>query len=242
MRPLWSRLTFALLLVSACASRGDEPLRLASGRSYIVANGIALLREAYARLGLKLQEVDVPAERALRMSNDGSLDGEALRVEGLEQIYPNLIRVPVAVLATSVEAIAVDPSIRVSKWEDLRSLSLCIPHGIKAIELRTAGMRTYAVNSSQQIIKMLQIKRCQVGVIASPTWVDYESLDWTGIRFAGRLEAVPLYHYLHKRHAKLVPRIANALEQMRKQGAIARMQRATDDEAAAARARVLRRQ
>ncbi|MBV8502922.1 MAG: hypothetical protein JO006_14550 [Paucibacter sp.] len=231
----------ALLLSTACAAHGGESIRMATGRSYVVANGVSLLRQAYDRLGMQVEEVDVPVERGLRMSNEGSLDGEVARVEGLEQHYPNLIRVPVAVLATSVEAISVDPSIRISGWEDLRRYSLCIPHGIKAIELPTAGMKTYAVNTAQNIIKMLQAKHCQVGVIAGPTWVDFESLDWTGIRSAGRLGAVPLYHYLNKRHADLVPRVAAVLEQMRADGIIGKVQKAADDEAAAARIRALRR-
>jgi polar amino acid transport system substrate-binding protein len=239
MHAFWSRLTVTLLLSAACAAHGLEPIRIATAHSYIVVNGISLLRQAYGRLGMEIEEVDIPSERGLRMSNEGLLDGEVARVEGLEQTYPNLIRVPVAVLATSVEAIAIDPSIRVSKWEDLRRYSLCIPHGIKAIELPTAGMNAYTVNSGQQIIKMLKVKHCQVGVIASATWADYEDLDWSGIRPVGRLGSFPLYHYLHKRHADLVPRLSAVLKQMRAEGVIAKIQKTTDDEAVAARSRVL---
>jgi len=241
MHPFRTGLLIALGLLSTCDTHADDALRIAGGSSYVVANGIALLRQAYRRLGLRIEAVEVPAERGLRMSNEGSLDGEALRVEGLEQQYPNLIRIPVAVLATSVEAIAIDPSVRVSSWDDLRTYSLCIPHGIKAIELPTAGMKTYAVNSVQQIIKMLQANHCQIGVIASATWADYEALDWAGIRSAGRLGDFALYHYLNKRHAALVPRVTVVLEHMRAEGIIPKAQRATDEVADAARTRALRR-
>jgi len=56
-----------------------------------------VLREAYRRLGYKLEIRALPAERALLMSNEGDLDGESQRISGLSTSYPNLIQVLPAV-------------------------------------------------------------------------------------------------------------------------------------------------
>jgi len=50
--------------------------------------------EAFRRIGITLQTSLLPAERGLKNSNNGSIDGEMSRVKGLDKVYPNLVRVP----------------------------------------------------------------------------------------------------------------------------------------------------
>ena len=80
----------------------------------------AITREALQRLGFGLRLVNQPSERSLQSANLGQVDGEGLRVEGLDKQYPNLIRVPEPYLRIAFVAFARDSSIRLDQgWTSL---------------------------------------------------------------------------------------------------------------------------
>jgi len=53
-----------------------------------------IAREAFRRCGYTLKLQTLPAERALHHADKGITDGELARIKGMEDIYPNLVRVP----------------------------------------------------------------------------------------------------------------------------------------------------
>ena len=60
-----------------------------------------ILEEAYKRIGIKAIIKLVPGERALQMSGEGVVDGEAARFPGVMKNYPNLLKIPVPILRTT---------------------------------------------------------------------------------------------------------------------------------------------
>ncbi|MCP4688479.1 MAG: hypothetical protein GY859_10530, partial [Desulfobacterales bacterium] len=56
-----------------------------------------VLREAYQRIGIRAETKWLPGARALRMANDGEVDGAQLRVAGIRKKFTNLLMVPVPV-------------------------------------------------------------------------------------------------------------------------------------------------
>ena len=55
-----------------------------------------IVRRAYQELGIQIKYKTYPAERALKLSNNGTADGELVRIKGIESKYPNLIRIPIS--------------------------------------------------------------------------------------------------------------------------------------------------
>ncbi len=58
--------------------------------------GRQTLTEAYNKIGIKVSFVDFPGERALIMSNLGKVDGETMRIVGIDRKYSNLLMVPIS--------------------------------------------------------------------------------------------------------------------------------------------------
>ena len=53
-----------------------------------------IVREAYRRIGVEVEIQKYPAERALRLADQGVADGEVQRIDGIDKRYTNLIKVP----------------------------------------------------------------------------------------------------------------------------------------------------
>ena len=71
--------------------------------------GMALLREAYARLGVDMQVVVLPSRRALYLADRGELDGDLFRIATVAENYPNLRRVDYPLLEAGLYAVVLDP-------------------------------------------------------------------------------------------------------------------------------------
>lgn len=181
-----------------------------------------VLAEAYARLGIEISTQIFPAERSLTMSNSGKVDGEVNRIFGIEQNYSNLVRIPVAI--NWIEGIAYTNSenISITGWESLRPYSIGIRIGTKFAEIGTKGMNVKAITSTDQMFMMLEKFRVDVvistridGMLTSHKFKlkNISPLDPPLARFK-------LFHYLHTKHQKMVPRITKILKEMESKGRI----------------------
>jgi hypothetical protein len=96
--------------------------------------GENILEEAYGRIGIKVKFVYYPSERALIQSNSGYLDGEMYRIDGLDETYENLIKVPTSYLSAVHLVYAIDPHIEVNGYKSLKSKSIAFRRGLKVVE------------------------------------------------------------------------------------------------------------
>lgn len=61
-----------------------------------------LVEQAYSNLGYQVQWQLLPGARSLKLSNAGEIDGEFVRSEAVAQRYPNLVKVPVPLIASPI--------------------------------------------------------------------------------------------------------------------------------------------
>lgn len=192
-----------------------------------------ILIEAYAELGYTIKTERVPAQRALVMANQGDVDGEAARVPVVEARNPNLIRVPTPLYVNRVAVFTRNTSIDTSQgWDALKGHKLGVAIGYKYIEGMTRRMDRIRATDYTQLFFMLAENRLDA-VVAEY----FEALPNTK---SHRLEGVvvlqpflarkEMYHYLHKKHAHLVPRIDAVLCRMRADGRMEAIIRAMEAE------------
>ncbi len=194
-----------------------------------------VVHEAYRRLGIDLRAELLPRERALMSADGGETDGDLVRAAGVDAQYINLVRVPEPVITFDVIAFTAGLKFAVDGWDSLRPYSLCIMRGMKLAEQGTEGMSRLIANTADQAILMLGAGRCQVAVLGNEVWPDIERLQAGPLRALDPpITSVPLYHYVHRRHAELVPRLAGALHAMRNAGAFAALLAGGEDDAVAA--------
>jgi polar amino acid transport system substrate-binding protein len=215
------------LVAPALALAAEPALALATGtREPLVSSperpGFVeeVAREAFRRAGLGLRVVPLPIERALVNANAGIEDGDLYRAAGFEKDYPNLVQVPQPLVDQDFVAFSLRPDIEVRGWSDLTRYRVAHITGQKIIERQLQGASNVTtVRDSELLLGLLANGR--VDVIVNNRWVGL----WVARR-AGQtvylleppLLRVPMYMYLHRKHEALVPRVADAIAEVRRDG------------------------
>jgi len=188
-----------------------------------------IVAEAFHRLGIPVQLVRLTAERALQNADAGIDDGIYVRIAGMERMYPNLVMVPEPVSEFLFTAFAKDPAVQVKSWDDLKPYNVALINGWKIVEANTRGARSVTgVKNEDALFGLLERNRADVVVLDLYSGQEViRRLGLSGVRaLSPPLERRKMYIYLHKRHAELVPRLAEALRQMRRDGTTLRLTRA----------------
>ncbi|WP_229506609.1 ABC transporter substrate-binding protein [Massilia sp. BJB1822] len=186
-----------------------------------------VLREAYRRMGMNLDVVRLPAERALVSANDGMMDGELYRKIGIERDYPNLMIVPVPLLTYEIVIFTLGTSFVVNGWESLRPFTIGFIRGIKIVEQNTQGMHIEPVATMMQALQKMTMGRTDVVVGNRVSGLAMaKTLKLADIRvLQPPLATFPVFHYLHKKHEALIPKLSAVLQQMQKDKVIERIQK-----------------
>ncbi|MDV7341829.1 transporter substrate-binding domain-containing protein [Terasakiella sp. A23] len=187
-----------------------------------------VLRKAYEKIGYQLHILSLPAKRSLHHANEGQSDGELFRIDGMEKTFTNLIKVPVAVNQLDAMVMTQKDDFSVKGWDSLNPYLIAIRRGVKFSEIGTKGMSRVYFNSNMGLGRILiQDNNVDIAVIARANGLQTiqhlrevnasQKLHLTEPPIA----TYPLYHYLHKKHADLVPRLAAVLEEMQANGEMA---------------------
>lgn len=188
---------------------------------HLSVRGFEVVREAYRRIGLEAAADIRPNERAIISADTGDTDGDTMRMPGLESRYPNLVRVPEPVLTFDSVAFTAGMTFPVRGWESLRPYTSCVVRGFKLGEKGTEGMNRELVSTNEAALRMVKAGHCQVAVLGDAVWQLIDQLKLGPVRALDPPVAVnPLYHYVNARHTHLVPRLAEALASMRRDGTI----------------------
>ncbi len=206
--------------IAAVSEASNKLVFSGGGGRYAPALGESVLRQAYANLGYSFELVSYPMLRALKSSNDGVVDGELMRIAGIEKEYPNLIMVPEPLVIVQGVAFTKRKDIKVRGFESLRPYRVAYQRGIKFAEYGTEGMDRVALTSHERAFALLDAGR--VDVVVSSLIEGLRVLaehDYEGVfALEPSLTEQKLYHYLHKRHVELVPSITNSIRRLRAAG------------------------
>ena len=162
--------------------------------------GKTILQEAYNRVGVPIEFVNYPGERALILSNDGVTDGELFRIDNMNEKYPNLVKVPVSYIPD--EAVVFSKlNFAVDGWKSLKSYKIGVRRGNKFVEYNTEDMQRYFAKGEKQKFEMLALDRVEIVVTNR-----LEGLGMINkLGYAKTIKPLkppivtnPLFHYLHK--------------------------------------------
>lgn len=223
-----------LLLMSPCA-RAGQPLTLVLNDTNeppfttALKDGFldTIATEAFRRAGARLQLVKLPAERGLINANAGIEDGDLTRIAGLEKLYPNLVRVPEKLIDWEFVAYSKHRNIAAT-WSAIRKQIVGHITGWKIYEQHLQGaQQVVSTYDARQMFSLLARDRIDVALYAR----------WMGQAYIRQLKLKDIYQlkpglakkemfiYLHKRHAAIVPRLANALHSLKEEGVYQRLKR-----------------
>ncbi|WP_194271271.1 ABC transporter substrate-binding protein [Zoogloea sp. 1C4] len=166
--------------------------------------------------------MSLPSERSLVAANLGEVDGEGLRVAGLSAQYPNLVQVPERFVRISFVAFAKDATIPLDNgWDSLKPYRVAFINGWKMFEANASGARVvHKVDKPDQMFRMLDDGRVDLVLYTRADGTQLaRSLGLTSIApLSPPLRDVDMYLYLHKKHQALVPRLGQALRDLKADG------------------------
>ncbi|WP_341938546.1 substrate-binding periplasmic protein [Marinimicrobium sp. C2-29] len=188
----------------------------------VPATGVAvrILARAYGRIGRQFSTLKVPSNRALMMANSGTVDGDLFRIGDIEDDYPNLIKVPTPLLLGTLHAVTLNPDLGQWNKEQLGSMRIGVRRGVLVAEMAAEGMNVILVDRYEQILRLLESGRIEVGLISdiegsSPI----HSQSWSHVRILEEpVRYFTLHHYLNHKHSDLVQPLSRALQQLHNSG------------------------
>ncbi|BES73242.1 transporter substrate-binding domain-containing protein [Marinobacter nanhaiticus D15-8W] len=222
--PCLIRILFILTaLASASAWAYDRPnrLRLAA----IPANplnqvGAPLMEDIYRQLGITIDVLETPPPREVALYQEGMIDGTLGRVDGFSLQAPQAIRIPVPL--THIKLVAF------STLEKLPRLAKGLDPPLQIGQLRgidfgleTSGqVETTLVNTTEQLMAMLARRRIDVAIASELGGAFYvQSNNYDDVRIVAQpLKMIPVYHYLHSKHAPLVPKVTGIMQRLHDRG------------------------
>ena len=232
------RLLLVLVALLWCQSGTAAPpqtivLATADGAPLAMADGSGfhdqVLRQAFSHLGIHMEKVQLPAERALQNADQGIEEGVYVRVAGLEETYPNLVMVPEEVAEYEFVVFSKKADLHLQGWEDLQGHEVGIITGWKILENNIRNAKgLLKVKNPELLFRALVDDKVEVIV--------YNRLDGYGVIKELGLSGIyaiepplavrPMYLYLHRAHAGLTVQLAEALRAIKADGTYAAIKKA----------------
>jgi len=185
-----------------------------------------VMREAYRRMGFALEVQAMPGERSLISANAGETDGELYRKAGIDKLFPNLVRVPTALLTYEIVVFTKTAAFEVKDWSSLRPYKIGFVKGIKIIEENTAGMQTEPVTTMHQAFTKLDLGRTDI-VLANRLsgLMTVRAHQFPGVKLLlPPLASFPVFHYLNRHRKDQLAQLSLILKNMEQERAIQRIQ------------------
>jgi len=223
----------AMCQESAPALKDDDTIVMATFRTendYLGKWYKVVYAEISKRLGMKIELRTYPPKRTSIEADAGNVDGEVARPYRYADGHPNLVRVEESIVNVIFSAFAVKDSIpQLNGWGSLKGTNYRVEYrlGIKTTEDNLPKVVS-SENLSAVTEQALGLKKLISGRI--DLFADEESgiltllqtpeFKKSKIRSAGVMDSLPVYPYLHKKHAALAPKMAEILKAMSAEGLI----------------------
>jgi len=216
-------LVFVMSCLASVLSADEDKSLVFSNSNADVGGAIvrAIVPESASRFGYTVQFVHNPAERSLRLAEDGAVDGEGMRVRGLSSMYPNLIESNEPIFTTEFVTFQKVGKPQISSWDDLSGLDVGFIRGWKIVEQHEQSFGdAVPLTQPPQIFAMLAEGRLDVGIFTRTGGEFLLGLSEDAHIVASEtpLAVQELVMYFHASHAELVPVFDASLREMKEDG------------------------
>jgi polar amino acid transport system substrate-binding protein len=211
-----------IILLSPTDSFAKNILYLGQPVDPIAEISARVLVDAYERINFEIDFKKLPAERSLVNSNNGLLDGEVNRVMGIDKKYSNLIRIPIPINSFEGVVFTKKHHFTVRGWDCLKPYTIAIRVGAKFAENGTRGMKVSKFSTYEKVFMLVAKDRYDICISSRITgFYQIKKQDLLGLKpLEPPIAEFKLYHYLHKKHKDLVPKISDSLLKMQQEGTI----------------------
>lgn len=184
--------------------------------------GRIVITEVYKKLGIEITTEPRPANRAQTEVEMGFKDGEIMRIFDYGNENKEVIRVPTPYHSEETTAfVKRNSNFSINSKDDLKDLKVVKVTGVKHTNNITTDMpNVYSINNTEFMMKYLKAGRADVALtgkingLAAIERFDYDDI----VVIKKPLATFNAYHYIHKKHKELVPRVDNMIREMKQSG------------------------
>lgn len=179
-----------------------------------------LAKEAFSRIGKQVIITPLPSERSLINANSGITGGDLVRIDGISQLYPNLLKVPEKICDFDFVAFSKSADLKLSGWDSLKPFSVGIITGWKILEENVHAKVVTKVENAEQLFHLLMRNRADLIIFSRyEGYGVIKDKKLHGVHVVEPpIESREMFLYLNKTHLKLVPQLAEALRKMKEDG------------------------
>lgn len=213
------------------AAAGSEPASIEISMLDNVGLGVvalAVLRQAYARLGVTVNTRILPLRRGVQMADAGEIDGDLMHSAVPLMDWPRLIRIRVPIVRAVFAAYrrgAADCPARLER-DKLAGLRLAYMRGTRAVETQLPAELLLACNNNLDALRHVQrgiTDYAVLGQIETDALIVRHGMHDKICKLAEPVVTAELFHSLNQRHAELAARMERVLGEMQSSGELARL-------------------
>ncbi|TPH12066.1 hypothetical protein [Litorilituus lipolyticus] len=217
LKGIW--LTICFISCSFCVLANDEVFKISAPLIAQIAPELERkIIQSYKDIDIAAEIIHLPTQRSLESAIKSDwVDAELARVAEVSDLLKDYIKVPIPVFEFTLNSFSFQKSINASSWLSLKPYKVVTLRGFVSINrrLKEHGIEHFVTDSYEQAVAMLKAKRVDV-LITSKTLLSKKLLNAMNASkefHSNEIEAVNLYHYIHKRHKTILPRITHAIKQ-----------------------------
>jgi len=219
------------IILSIASAQAATQLTLNSGTAepFITKEGGGfygeIVKELFSRLEIDAKVIRLPSSRSVINANQGIDAGVIARTKGFEKKYKNLIRVPGSIVSFKFVAYSLDKKIDVTDWDSFKPYSVGMIRGWRIYEKNVVNAKKITmVTGPEQLFKLLMNGRSDLILF------EYYRGSWWNKHLNAKAHLIgspiaekEMFLYMNKKHAALIPQLAKALEDMKKDGTYQRI-------------------
>lgn len=212
-----------LLVTSSLLSKDKVLVTTGPSDNPAVLITTPIITEAYRRLDIEIEILNISWARAILTANKGESDAELFRTEIVTELYKNIVIVKEPILFLDMVAFIKSKNIAIEKWDDLSPYRIAFLRGVKLVEKNTVNCSVFQVNELEKAFEMLDKGR--VDIVIDEFFNGFRTVKEMGltdiITLDTPLERTPVYHFVHTKNRSLVPLLEQNLREMKSDGTTA---------------------
>ncbi len=176
----------------------------------------------YSELGYTLRIDDIMHSSALYAANAGELDGQLGRVASVGEQYKNLIRIDVPIFKFNLQLFSLCTDCR---YQDYRSIVIQAGYPAAKDYINSHPSNAYIIEVKNVIsqLNLVMQKKVDAALLLDFHLNQHISkLDLEQMQISNIL-AVEAFHFIHKRHRDLVPKVKAKLQEFSQNGLMAKL-------------------
>ncbi|MCP4349907.1 MAG: transporter substrate-binding domain-containing protein [Desulfobacterales bacterium] len=182
-----------------------------------------ITKERFSRIGVKVEINLVASGHALKKANKGLYDADIMRVGGASEKYTNLIQVPGKIYDFDFVAFTKTVKAPMTGWDSLTPFRVAVPKGWVETDNHVSQNNTTTLVRSPSPFKLFKtLTDGETDLIIYERLMGYQMLKDLDLKDVHVIEpplsSKDMFLYLHNKHKDLVPKLVQALKDMKEDG------------------------